>query len=298
MVTLSFVLAALASNVSSGFPESKNGGLQEAAVEGTLKKLSEFYDDRDKQQIPRIVPLFPQKMPVPIKPDTINAGKETVAPPASGHPNDREKREPSSLLELSLIQVDEGWSGELRELFESSIAAELKMLSARAKYMRSEYERLKQEIEVKALLRNEEYEVSAEANAEMIRLERKLEQTLLKQRTAQADYNRAVFEDRIQQMPKNEKVTGGAFFLQSVTGWSSLIFVHILLCFGIFLAFSEFKRASALQKEGRAEKNHHELRVGLEGLAVKSSFLSILILSLTLCFYFLFLKFVYPIAQL
>ena len=68
---------------------------------------------------------------------------------------------------------------------------------------------------------------------------------------------------------------------------------HILLALAVLAAAVEFIRA--MQTRQKASENQ-ELRVSLEGIALKTSMHGTLLLVLAMLFYYLFLKFVYPVT--
>lgn len=82
-------------------------------------------------------------------------------------------------------------------------------------------------------------------------------------------------------------------FLTNISANITFVLAHIFLLIGCFLAYKEIRHANALRKEGKAQEV--ELKVGLEGVALKSSFLGFAVLTLALAFYFAYLKFVYPV---
>jgi hypothetical protein len=68
---------------------------------------------------------------------------------------------------------------------------------------------------------------------------------------------------------------------------------HILLAWAVIAATVEFIRA--LQTRRKASESQ-ELRVSLEGIALKTSLHGTFLLVIAMLFYYLFLKFVYPIT--
>jgi hypothetical protein len=75
---------------------------------------------------------------------------------------------------------------------------------------------------------------------------------------------------------------------------SVLIFIltHVVLVIGIWAAIKEFISASKIRS---TEPEPTELKLSLEGIALKTSLHGTLIFAFTIFLYFLFLKFVYPI---
>lgn len=83
------------------------------------------------------------------------------------------------------------------------------------------------------------------------------------------------------------------------------IIVHFLVLYGLYASMKEFNAAlvmrSELAKRPVASSDgesvpEHELRIGLEGLAVKTSYVGLVILCTSFAFYFLYIKYVYPIT--
>jgi hypothetical protein len=72
--------------------------------------------------------------------------------------------------------------------------------------------------------------------------------------------------------------------------------VHLLVAVGLVMSWREFRRAETLrQRSGEGERDT-ELKVSLEGLALKTSLHGGVLLGFALAFYFLYLRFVYPIS--
>ena len=73
--------------------------------------------------------------------------------------------------------------------------------------------------------------------------------------------------------------------------------VHVVLLLGLAAAFSEFLHARRLR--GHAASNQPiELKLGMEGIAIKTALHGIALLVLSMAFYFLYLKFVYTLTPL
>lgn len=79
-------------------------------------------------------------------------------------------------------------------------------------------------------------------------------------------------------------------------GVSRIIFfvVHVLLGVALIASLMEFTHAWRMRRRARAEQ--HELKVGMEGVALKTSLQGLLLLVVATVFYFLYLSFVYPIT--
>ncbi|WP_319408830.1 hypothetical protein [uncultured Desulfosarcina sp.] len=117
----------------------------------------------------------------------------------------------------------------------------------------------------------------------------------LKLAKAEAQYRSKVFEKMSENVDSQLSIRKGAFRLQQFFGWASLVVVHLLLIIGIFAFIKESKEASKLRASGLSNE---ELQISMAGIAVKSSFQSLIILAITLAFYFLYLRFVFPISEL
>ena len=74
----------------------------------------------------------------------------------------------------------------------------------------------------------------------------------------------------------------------------SFVMSHIFVLIALAAAMSEFLQARRLREEGRVAESA-EIKVGIEGVAVKTSLFGVVLLITALGFYFLYLKFVYPI---
>ncbi|NIM50877.1 MAG: hypothetical protein GTN62_10600 [Gemmatimonadales bacterium] len=72
------------------------------------------------------------------------------------------------------------------------------------------------------------------------------------------------------------------------------IIVHLAVLVGFAAALAEFFHARQLRRQG-AQLPQQELRIGLEGVAVKTTLYGLLILLIASAFYLIFVKFVYPI---
>ena len=68
--------------------------------------------------------------------------------------------------------------------------------------------------------------------------------------------------------------------------------VHAILALGVAIAALEFFHA---RQTRRAKPETNEIKISMEGIALKTSLHGILILGLAFGFYFLYLKFVYTI---
>ncbi|HEX5704804.1 MAG TPA: hypothetical protein VFX97_16515 [Pyrinomonadaceae bacterium] len=69
---------------------------------------------------------------------------------------------------------------------------------------------------------------------------------------------------------------------------------HVLLLFGLIAAAMEFRNARKLRTKGSKESSI-DFEVKFESLALKSSTFGVLILFVSLLFYFMYLKFAYPV---
>jgi len=82
------------------------------------------------------------------------------------------------------------------------------------------------------------------------------------------------------------------------TNWISRFMfgvVHVILFLGLRAALAEFKHSARTRKDSAGET---EMRVSLEGIALKTSLHGMVILVAAFGFYFLYIRFVYPITEL
>ena len=70
---------------------------------------------------------------------------------------------------------------------------------------------------------------------------------------------------------------------------------HVVLGCGLFAAGWEFWQASKTRKRAGSSVSS-EITINLEGVAFKSALNGLLLLVLSMSFYFLYLKFVYPVS--
>jgi hypothetical protein len=84
------------------------------------------------------------------------------------------------------------------------------------------------------------------------------------------------------------------FWWQRLASQVSFVLSHLFVLVALAAAMAEFLQARRLRSAGVAAETT-ELKVGMEGVAVKTSLAGFLLLASALGFYFLYLKFVYPI---
>lgn len=75
--------------------------------------------------------------------------------------------------------------------------------------------------------------------------------------------------------------------------WFIFIVVHLILLLGLWAAIKEFRHASRTRKE---KPEQTELRLSMEGIALKTALHGLLLLAIAFAFYFVYLKFVYPVT--
>lgn len=131
---------------------------------------------------------------------------------------------------------------------------------------------------------------------------------------------RAAYVAKYEREVERLKEVTRVFDWQHVSTIVVFFFAHLLLIAGLAAAWSEFASAAALRRAAqtqpattpRAETQPqpgagsqpspervdpiHELQLGLQGVALKTSLHGLLILLVAMGFYFLYLKFVYPIS--
>lgn len=83
--------------------------------------------------------------------------------------------------------------------------------------------------------------------------------------------------------------------------WVSIaiaVLVHALLIFGFYAGWREFNESNRMRKDARAMDLQEEIKISLDGVALKTSFLGMLILFTSIGLYFAFLKYVFPITEI
>lgn len=88
------------------------------------------------------------------------------------------------------------------------------------------------------------------------------------------------------------KERGKVLYWTNRVGVVIFVLTHLILFIGIWAAIKEFLSASKIRN---SETEQSEIKVSMEGIALKTSLHGTLLFALTLFLYFLFLKFVYPI---
>lgn len=102
---------------------------------------------------------------------------------------------------------------------------------------------------------------------------------------------------------------------RNVIGWTNwisrfiFVVIHVVLAIGLWAALREFIDAGRTRKrspppittavtgeQAQAAREQNELSISLQGIALKTSLHGLLILAAAIGFYFLYLKFVYPIT--
>ncbi len=102
---------------------------------------------------------------------------------------------------------------------------------------------------------------------------------------------------------------------RNVIGWTNwisrfiFVVIHVVLAIGLWAAMREFIDAGRTRKrspppittavtgeQAQAAREQNELSISLQGIALKTSLHGLLILAAAIGFYFLYLKFVYPIT--
>jgi hypothetical protein len=92
--------------------------------------------------------------------------------------------------------------------------------------------------------------------------------------------------------------------LKRIIGYVAFFVSHALLGLAVWCAFREFLHAARMRKvagstaqdaEDAENRRVNEITVSLEGVALKTSFHGTFLLVIAILFYYLFLKFVYPI---
>jgi len=100
------------------------------------------------------------------------------------------------------------------------------------------------------------------------------------------------------QFERDTRILSGRRQTLAWTNWISrgiFVVVHGILAFARWAARREFREAHRMRARNREQ---HERNVSLEGIALKTSLQGILLLGFASGFDFLYLKFVYPIAEI
>ena len=88
-------------------------------------------------------------------------------------------------------------------------------------------------------------------------------------------------------------------YIQSTYKWHKgisyviCVIAHVFLFTGIIYAVLEFKHANVARRRANKET---ELRLSLEGVAIKTSLNGLVLFAISLIFYFMYLYFIYPIT--
>lgn len=88
--------------------------------------------------------------------------------------------------------------------------------------------------------------------------------------------------------------TEGELWWTNWIGRAIFVIVQFILIMGLVVAWSEFRAARRQRRAAAAEQQ--EVRISMEGIALKTSLHGILILGIALAFYFLYLRFVFPVT--
>ncbi len=102
-----------------------------------------------------------------------------------------------------------------------------------------------------------------------------------------AQYDYEIFRNM-----RNERV----FWWQDISGWVLLVVVLVIVGIGLWFSWVQFK--CDLVKPGTGPKPIHEASFSTTGITVKSSVLGVIILTLSLAFFYLYLVHVYPIKPI
>ena len=89
--------------------------------------------------------------------------------------------------------------------------------------------------------------------------------------------------------------------VQLTYNWMSYaiaIFVHIFLILGLYAGWQEFRQSYQLRKAAKIKLDQQEIQINLNGIAIKTSFLGLIIMVSSLVLYFAFLNFVFPIVEI
>jgi len=91
-------------------------------------------------------------------------------------------------------------------------------------------------------------------------------------------------------MLRNRQVFAG----ETIMTWTVFVAVHIMLAGGLVMAFLEFRPPKKISDA----QDSTELEIGLQKIRVRTALHGTILLVLTLAFYTLFIKWVYPVTEL
>lgn len=97
---------------------------------------------------------------------------------------------------------------------------------------------------------------------------------------------------------KTQKSWHDAIEFYAISSWVSLSVVHLILIIGITSAIMEFYNAHKIRLNNAklafdTNERNVELKIQMDGIAIKSSFLGLIILVISIGLYFLYLKYVH-----
>jgi hypothetical protein len=100
----------------------------------------------------------------------------------------------------------------------------------------------------------------------------------------------------IQWLDRQTAILGEQQSVISITNrisWFIFIVVHLILLLGLWAATKEFRHASRTRRE---KPEQSEFRLSMEGIALKTALHGLLLLAIAFAFYFVYLRFVYPVT--
>ena len=106
------------------------------------------------------------------------------------------------------------------------------------------------------------------------------------------DWTIAWIDEQERRLSRNSRTVGE----QNITGFCIFGVIHVLLLVSVWMAVKEFRHSQSGGHASKTHSEHQEITLSLHKLAVKTSLHGILLLSFSLAFYFLYLKFVFPIT--
>ena len=104
----------------------------------------------------------------------------------------------------------------------------------------------------------------------------------------------ALFQEKVAWEREKVRISREVIRRTNRTAQIGMVIVHLAVVIGFLAALLEFFHARRLRKLG-AETEVQEVKIGLEGVAVKTTLYGLLILLIASGFYLMFVRFVYPV---
>lgn len=89
--------------------------------------------------------------------------------------------------------------------------------------------------------------------------------------------------------------------VQETYNWMTYIIatiVHLFLLLGFYAGWQEFRQSTRIREQANSQQEMQEFEVSLNSLAIRTSFLGLIILASSLLLYFAYLRSVFPLVQI